>query len=150
MRGWRGERTPVTFVAGTFCPPPAEPTARGRVFPLANQDPPLASEVFSWLEELGYRVERLPYPEWLDARRDAAHREEEDVVGGVLGGAPGWQEIWDGNTYDDRNTRSALRDSGPERPVINAALLERYARYFAEQGWVEAPPALTAERRSPA
>jgi amino acid adenylation domain-containing protein/thioester reductase-like protein len=148
IEGWRMEMTPVNFVAEAVCHLAAEPGAPGRVFHLANPDPPPAPEVFSWLEEMGYRLERLPYFQWLEARREKADRGADDVVGGVLGAAPGTQEIWDGNAYDDRNTRSALRDKGPERPVIDAALLGRYARYFAGQGWVEAPPALTGDRRS--
>jgi amino acid adenylation domain-containing protein/thioester reductase-like protein len=149
IEGWRMEMTPVDFVAATICHLAAEPEARGWVFHLTDPDPPPASEVFSWLEEPGYRLERLTYSEWLETRREEGDREAEDVVGGVLGGASGTQEIWDGNTYDDRNTRRALEGSGLERPIIDAALLERYARYFSERGWIGARPALSGDRRSP-
>ncbi len=143
------EMTPVDFVAGAICHLAAEPGAPGSVFHLANPDPPAASEVFSWLEDLGYHLERLPYPEWLAAQREASPRD--DVVGGVLGGtSSGEHEIWDGNLYDDRNTRRALEGSGLERPAIDSALLEWSARYFAEQGRAEPPPALAGERRRPA
>ena len=102
------EMTPVDFVARTVCQLAGEPGAPGRVFHLANPDPVPASEVFSWLAELGYDIERLPYPEWLEARREVSQHDD-DVVGGVLGGAAaGEHEIRDGNTYDDRNTRRAL------------------------------------------
>jgi amino acid adenylation domain-containing protein/thioester reductase-like protein len=151
IEGWHLEMTPVDFAAETICHLAAEPDAPGRAFHLVNPDPPPASEVFSWLEGQGYHLEHLPYPEWLEVRRKATREDTEDVVGGILGGtASGVQEIWDGNTYDDRNTRRALEGSGLERPVIDAALLGRYARYFAKQGWVEVPPALSGERRSPA
>ena len=149
LEGWRMEMTPVDFVAGAIRHLASDPDAPGRVFHLANPDPPPASEVFSWLEDLGYHLERLPYPEWLAAQREASPRD--DVVGGVLGGtSTGEHEIWDGNLYDDRNTRRALEGCGLERPVTDGALLERYARYFAQQGLAEPPPALTGERRSPA
>jgi len=151
IEGWHLEMTPVDFAAETICHLAAEPDAPGRAFHLVNPGPPPASEVFSWLEGQGYHLEYLPYPEWLEVRRKATREDAEDVVGGILDGtASGVQEIWDGNTYDDRNTRRALEGSGLERPVIDAALLGRYARYFAKQGWVEAPPALSGERRSPA
>jgi hypothetical protein len=139
----------VDFVAGAICHLASDPEASGSVFHLANPDPPAASEIFSWFEDLGYRLERLPYPEWLAAQRESSRRD--DVVGGVLGGtSTGEHEIWDGNLYDDRNTRRALEGCGLERPVTDGALLERYARYFAQQGLAEPPPALTGERRSPA
>jgi thioester reductase-like protein len=147
VEGWRMEMTPVDFVAETVCHLAAEPDAPGRVFHLANPDPVPASEVFVWLEDLGYDIERLPYPEWLEAQREASQRD--DVVGGVLGGATSEEhEIRDDNTYDDSNTRRALEGSGLERPAIDAALLGRYARYFAEQGWIRTPPALSGGRRT--
>ena len=149
LEGWRMEMTPVDFVAGAIRRLASDPDAPGRVFHLANPDPPAAFEVFSWFEDLGYRLERLPYPEWLAAQRESSRRD--DVVGGVLGGtSTGEHEIWDGNLYDDRNTLRALEGSGLERPAIDGALLERYARYFAEQGLAEPPPALAGERRRPA
>jgi thioester reductase-like protein len=150
IEGWRMEMTPVDFVARTVCQLAGEPGAPGRVFHLANPDPVPASEVFSWLAELGYDIERLPYPEWLEAWREVSQHDD-DVVGGVLGGAAaGEHEIRDGNTYDDRNTRRALAGSGIERPAIDAALLGRYAWYFAEQGWTRTPAALSGGRRTPA
>ena len=149
LEGWHMEMTPVDFVAGTICHLASDPEASGSVFHLANPDPPAASEIFSCFEDLGYRLERLPYPEWLAAQRQSSRRD--DDVGGVLGGtSTGEHEIWDGNLYDDRNTRRALEGSGLERPVTDGALLERYARDFAQQGLAEPPPALTGERRSPA
>jgi thioester reductase-like protein len=148
VEGWRMEMTPVDFVAEAICHLAAEPEAPGRVFHLANPDPPPASEVFSWLEGLGYHLERLPYSEWLEAQREASRREA-DVVGGVLGGATSEEhEIRDDNTYDDRNTRRALEGSGLERPPVDAALLGRYALCFAGQGWIGAPPALSGGRRT--
>jgi hypothetical protein len=61
------EMTPVDFVAGAICGIADELDTVGGVFHLANRDPPLASEVFAWLEDMGYEIEGLPYPEWLEA-----------------------------------------------------------------------------------
>jgi len=147
---WRMEMTPADFVAGAICGIADEPDAPGRVFHLANPDPPLASELFAWLEDMGYEIERLPYPEWLEAQREASERDTtDDVIGSILRGAtPEEHEIRDDNTYDDRNTRRALEGSGLRRPEIDPDLLENYARYFAGQGWISAPPALSGGRRT--
>jgi hypothetical protein len=137
----------VDFVAGAICGIADEPDTVGGVFHLANPDPPPASEVFDWLEDMGYEIERLPYPEWLEVQREA--RKADDVIGGILHGTtPGEHEIRDDNTYDDRNTRRVLEGSGLRRPEIGPDLLENCARYFAEQGWIEAPPALSGGRRT--
>jgi amino acid adenylation domain-containing protein/thioester reductase-like protein len=135
--GWCMEMTPVDFVSHAICHLAGDPDARDRVFHLADPNPVLARRIFDWIEELGYLLERLPYPDWLEALhaspRPAA---DEDVVGAVLqGAAPETHELWDGNTYDDSNTRRALRESGLRRPQIDASLIGNYVRYFEEQGW---------------
>ena len=147
IEGWRMEMTPVDFVAEAICHLAAESGTPGRAFHLADPDPVPASEVFSWLADMGYDTGPLPYAEWLEAQRESSHRD--DVVGSVLGAATsGEHEIRDDNTYDDRNTQLALEGSGLKRPAVDARLLERYARYFAERGWVRTPPALSGGRQT--
>jgi thioester reductase-like protein len=141
VEGWSMEMTPVDFVAGAILHLASDPRTLGGTYHLASPAPPPAGEVFDRLEEIGYPLERIPYDEWLDAV-NAAPRGEDDPVGDVLRGtAPAAEQLRDGNTYDDRNARRALR-GGPRRPAIDAALLATYARYFAERGLVRAPASL--------
>ncbi len=143
VEGWRVEMTPVDFVSGAICHLANEPDASGNTFHLAEPDPVPADEVFGWLGEMGYSLEQLSYPDWLEARRCATHSDARggDVIKGVLdGAAPGEHELWDGNVYDDSNTRQVLQRTGLRRPDINPTLLGNYARHFADRGWVEAPP----------
>jgi hypothetical protein len=113
-----------------------------------------ARRIFDWIEELGYPLERLPYLDWLEALHASPRRnvDGDDVIGAVLqGAAPETHELWDGNTYDDSNTRRALRGSGLRRPQIDASLIGNYVRYFAEQGWAgSSPQPVELPRRSPA
>lgn len=142
IEGWRVEMTPVDFVSGAICRLANEPDASGNTFHLAEPNPVPAEEVFGWLGQMGYPLEKLSYPDWLEARRDASGSGAggSDVVGGVLdGAAPDKHELWDGNVYDDSNTRQLLRRTGLRRPDINPDLLGNYARHFAEQGWAGPP-----------
>jgi thioester reductase-like protein/amino acid adenylation domain-containing protein len=142
--GWRMEITPVDFVAAAIVHIASDSEEPGGTYHLANPDPPSAEELFDRLEELGYPLERLPYDEWLE--RIDASPPEEDSPGEVLrGAAPAAEEIGDGNTYGDRNTRRALRNGGPGRPAIDGELMQTYVRYFEEQGWTGALQ--EAERR---
>ncbi len=144
VEGWRVEMTPVDFVSGAICHLANEPDVSGNTFHLAEPDPVPAEEVFAWFGEMGYALEQLSYPDWLEARRGASRPDAKggNVIGGVLdGAAPGAHELWDGNVYDDSNTRQVLGRTGLRRPDINPTLLGNYARHFAERGWVEAPPA---------
>jgi hypothetical protein len=138
------EMTPVDFVGGAMCHIASDPTNAGRVFHLANPDPVPADDVFSWLEAMGYRLERLSYPEWLEALWEAPRREAHgDGFAGILrGAAPDTRELWDGNAYDDTNTRNALPGSSLRRPAIDARLFGNYVRYFVGRGWVEAATGL--------
>src|SRR5918993_823073 len=140
MEGWRMEMTPVDFVADAILHIASDPTAQGGTYHLADPDPPPAEEVYDLLEEGGYPLERLPYEEWLQ-KIDAAPPQE-GTPGEIVGGAASaTEELREDNTYKDSNTRRILGDDGPTRPDIDVALMETYARYFARQGWTEAPAA---------
>lgn len=151
LEDWRLEMTPVDFVTAAIrhiasvSPAASYPDDPASVYHLANPDPIPASEFFDTAEELGYPLERLPYEDWLEAV-NAAPREEDDPIGGILhGAAPVEDDLRDTNLYDDRNTRRALGEDGPERPVFDGNLIGAYIRYFEEQGWV--PRLREVERR---
>jgi thioester reductase-like protein/amino acid adenylation domain-containing protein len=146
VEGWRMEMTPVDFVAAAILHLASEKAAQGGTYHLANPDPPPADEVFDRLEEQGYPLERLPYDEWLQ-KKDAAPAEEGSPGEVLQGAAPSADELWEENTYEDHNARRALGDSGPTRPAIDGDLIDTYARYFARQGWTEAPAALQETSR---
>ena len=149
LEGWRMEMTPVDFVSRAIFHLAGEPDASGETFHLANPDPVPANNVFGWLEELGYPLEHLDYPEWVETLRKDPDGVADGGVGGVLRGvAPEARELWDGNTYDDVNTRRFLKKSGLRRPEIDTELVSSYARYFAERGWAPAPPRLSGSRRA--
>src|SRR3712207_3730787 len=101
IEDWRMEMTPVDFVCGAICHIASDPADAGRVFHLADADPVPAAEIFSWLEAMGYRLERLSYPEWLKALREAPRRGvEADGFARILrGAASGPRELWDGHFY---------------------------------------------------
>jgi amino acid adenylation domain-containing protein/thioester reductase-like protein len=146
VEGWHMEMTPVDFVAAAILHLASERAAQGGTYHLANPDPPPADEVFDHLEEQGYSLERLPYDEWLQ-KIDAAPPEEGSPGEVLQGASPSADELWEGNTYEDHNARRALGDSGPTRPAIDGDLMATYARYFARQGWTEAPAALQKTSR---
>jgi nucleoside-diphosphate-sugar epimerase len=127
--------TPVDFVAAAILHIASDPAAEGETYHVANPEPPTAGEVFDWLEEQGHRLERVPHDEWLQ-RLDTAPPEEGSPGEVVRATAPAAEDLRDDNTYDDHNTRRALSDGGPTRPAIDGKLMQTYARYFAQQGWI--------------
>jgi amino acid adenylation domain-containing protein/thioester reductase-like protein len=142
ISGWRMEMTPVDFVSGAICHLAGDPAAAGGTFHLANPDPPPAGQVFSWIEDLGYPLETLEYPDWLRTWQERQRRgsQGDGVIGGVLNGAPAEpHELWDGNVYDDSNTRRHLHAGGPRRPQLNPDIFSNYVGYFREEGWVDEP-----------
>jgi amino acid adenylation domain-containing protein/thioester reductase-like protein len=135
IEGWHTEMTPVDFVAAAILHIASDPAAHGETYHLANPEPPPAEEVFDLLEEQGHRLERIPHDEWLQSIDEAPP--QEGSPGEVVRGAvPAAEDLRDDNNYDDRNTRRALSDGGPTRPDIDGELMETYARYFAQQGWI--------------
>jgi thioester reductase-like protein/amino acid adenylation domain-containing protein len=140
VEGWHMEMTPVDFVAAAILHLASKRAAQGGTYHLANPDPPPADEVFDRLEKQGYPLDRLPYDEWRQ-KIDAAPPEEGSPGEVLQGASPSADELWEGNTYEDRNARRALSE-GPTRPAIDGDLMETYATYFARQGWIGAPAAL--------
>jgi amino acid adenylation domain-containing protein/thioester reductase-like protein len=152
IEDWRMEMTPVDFVAEAMLHIASDRDACGGTYHLANPEPPLADEVFDLFEDQDYPLERVSYDEWLQ-KIDAAPPEA-GAPGEIVGGAaPAAEELVDDNTYDDSNTSRVLGDDGPSRPAIDGDLLETYAAYFAEQGWIEPSgirhQASAGSRRSP-
>ena len=137
IEDWRMEMTPVDFVAAAMVHIASDPDAYGGTYHLANPEPPLADDVFDLFEEQGSPLERVPYDEWLQ-RIDTDPAEENTPGEIVSGAAPEADELRDDNTYGDTNTRRVLDSKGPARPSIDEDLLETYAQYFAERGWIEA------------
>jgi amino acid adenylation domain-containing protein/thioester reductase-like protein len=136
VEDWRMEMTPVDFVAAAVAHIASNRNSYGGTYHLANPEPPLADDVFDLLEARGYPLERVPYDEWLQ-KMDAAPPEQGTPGEIVNGAAPAAEELRDDNTYQDANTRRFLGRKGPARPPIDEDLLETYARFFAEQGWIE-------------
>ena len=145
IEGWHMEMTPVDFVVAAILHLASEKAAQGGTYHLANPEPPSADEVFDRLEEQGYPLRRHPYDEWLQ-RIDAAPPEEGSPGEVLQGASPSADELWEANTYEDRNARRALTE-GPTRPAIDGDLMETYAGYFVRQGWTEAPAALQKTSR---
>jgi len=143
--GWMMEMTPVDFVTGAIRHIASDPECFGRVYHLANPDPIPAQEFFDLLEETGYPLERIPYTDWLKLVKETP---EPEGAGDILrGAAPEPEELSDTNLYDDRNTREALRDGGPSRPVFDRDLISTYAQYFAEQIETESSKLQDTSRR---
>ncbi|MBW3601552.1 MAG: thioester reductase domain-containing protein [Actinobacteria bacterium] len=146
IEGWRLEMTPVDVVCDALLRIAGTPDPYGAVFHLAEPDPVPADTVFDWLEEMGYGLERLPYPRWVEAWRSAPLEDADgqDALGGVLRtAAPDGNELWDGNIHDDRNTRRALGAHAVRRPALDPAVLRTYMRSFARAGLIGEPSAST-------
>jgi amino acid adenylation domain-containing protein/thioester reductase-like protein len=137
VEDWRMEMTPVDFVAAAVTHIASSRNSYGGTYHLANPEPPLADDVFDLLEDRGYPLDRAPYDEWLQ-KMDAAPPEQGTPGEIVNGAAPEAEQLRDDNTYEDANTRRLLGRKGPARPPIDEDLLETYARFFAEQGWIKA------------
>lgn len=147
IQDWTLEMTPVDFVAAAIRHLASGPNATGGVYHLANPDPVPATEFFDIIEELGYPLDRLPYEKWLEAV-NAASRGDGDPISDILNSAaPTEDDLWDSNTYDDRNTRRILRRDGPERPDFDGRLVEASVRYFVERGWAPASRMPEVRRR---
>ena len=100
-----------------------------------------ASEVFHWIEELGYSVEKIPYEKWKHNLTSQAMLE--DDLHGVLHQLEVGLESFEAYLkhpphFDSRNLHLALEGSEIECPKVNRRLIKTYLHRLCSVGLTKA------------
>ncbi|KAM4057212.1 AMP-binding enzyme [Hirsutella rhossiliensis] len=143
--GWLAEMTPVDFVSKAIVALAShpDPDPDRRLYHVGDPKPVTADEVFDSLAALGYPTEKLPWADWValwTERRGARGGDDPFTVDILRGGMPTVDTLRCVTVLNDAATRPALEQCGLERPKIDAALWETYARHFYARGWLPHPP----------
>lgn len=133
----RIEMTPVDYTARALVALALEPDVPGRVLHLMHPDPPHRDELRGALAELGRGVEPLPYERWRDRLFASPGFDQSPLrpFRRFLAAVPG--ELLTTPRYSAERTAAALDRAGVRCPRIDADLLGRYLRRYAERGWLD-------------
>jgi len=147
---WDLDSCPVDFLSALI----AEVASGPRTGPTTIH-PPLPRprhwrECVLWMNLSGYRLPLRPYSEWMHELERAATTPDHalfflrpfflgrlDAHGGAT--RPELYETARRNTVSSVATRAALADRLPECPRLDASLLDRYFRSWAERGFLPEP-----------
>ena len=133
--------TPVDYVVSALAHLSRQPDLRGKVFHLVSHDPIPEPELVAWLEEYGYRGERLSFGAWCQRVEQRAAELSDRTAGALAPFLSGTLPLdrLPSARFDDRNVRQGLVGTQIECPVIDDRLLRLYLDYFTSTGYLPAP-----------
>lgn len=132
----RIEMTPVDYTARALVALALQPEVPGRVLHLMHPDPPHRDELSDALAQLGHDVEPVPYDEWRERLFASPGFERSPLrpFRRFLSAVPG--ELLTTPRYSAARTAAALERAGVRCPPIDAELLGKYLRRYAERGFL--------------
>lgn len=124
-------------------------SAQNGVFHLNNQQPLSCQQLFNYIDALGYSIQQVAYPQWLEQLRDK-EKSRSNVLFPLL---PFFNKRWAGQQltiqelyqkklnpdFDCQLTLEALDQSEIVCPPVDEKLLNTYFSYFIRSGFIEAP-----------
>jgi amino acid adenylation domain-containing protein/thioester reductase-like protein len=142
VKGWRAEMTPVDFVSKAILHLANQMEAEQTIFHIGDPDPVDISQVFSDLNDLGYRTQPLAFEKWValwdDKRGSAKGGDGAFTIDILRTSMPSIEFLRDVVVLDNSKTRP-LR-AAVERPKVDQVLLETYTRHWYARGWLPKPP----------
>jgi amino acid adenylation domain-containing protein/thioester reductase-like protein len=123
------------------------PDAIGGCFHLNHPVPPYSDQLIDGFSRAGYRLERVPYRDWLEKVLEAGEAERKDFALLPLLSMFS-DQIRNGQTelleedairYDCTETQAVLSMLGIECALLDGELLARYQAYFKHSGFVLEP-----------
>lgn len=144
VKDWVAEMTPVDFVSKAIITLANHTGTNQSVYHLGDPKPIKASQIFDYLEDLGYKTTRVPWDEWVslwNEKRGGGKAGDEPFTVDILrGGMPTEEVLKSVIVVKTDATQPALDTYGVRRPEVDATLWETYARHFYARGWLPQPP----------
>ncbi len=137
----------VDYVSRAIVALSLQPDAIGRCFHLNHPSPPYSGELIDWFSRSGYRMDRLPYQDWMKKVRETGASDDKDfALLPVLSmfSEPDSDDQGEASEenpirYDCSATQAVLSRLGIDCPVLDGAVLTRYQAYFEDSGFVRKP-----------
>lgn len=143
----RMDMAPVDYIGRSVVALSLLPDAIGACFHLNHPCPPYSDELIDGFSRSGYRMERIPYRDWVKKVLETGTSSLEDFALSPL--LPMFSEqsqddevaLSEQNTirYDCSDTQNALSKLGIECVHFGDELLTRYQSYFKRSGFVMEP-----------
>ncbi|WP_292436312.1 non-ribosomal peptide synthetase [Methylobacter sp.] len=143
----RMDMAPVDYMSRSIVALSQRADAVGGIFHLNHPEPPYSDDWLDFFASLGYRLQRIPYRDWLEKVLEFGRSNPDDFALASL--LPMFAEqIHDGNTqlpedetpqYDSLATHKALSALNVECALLDRDIMARYQGYFVRSGFVADP-----------
>ncbi|ROW11121.1 hypothetical protein VMCG_01199 [Cytospora schulzeri] len=150
---WLVEMTPVDYVSKAITTLADHQDMSQRIFHLGHPAPIGASDVFSYLSQLGFNTEKLAWDKWVSlwsTKRGSGRWGEGSFTVDILrSGMPTVDFIQEVTVLNDEKTKPVLEGVfGLQRPKIDDKLLRTYTKHFYARGWLPKPPRKSNDKMS--
>jgi amino acid adenylation domain-containing protein/thioester reductase-like protein len=141
---------PVDFVSKAIIYLSRQPLSLNKAFHLFNTQPLSWMALVSWMNEQGYSIRSLPYPQWYAELRHAVEEMDGNALSPFFSIFP---ELDDASViaqspmvqspqtepFDTQNTSLGLANTSITCPPMDSSLLTTYFAYFVRTGFLRAP-----------
>jgi amino acid adenylation domain-containing protein/thioester reductase-like protein len=144
----RMDMAPVDYISRSIVALSLQPDSAGAYFHLNHPSPPYSDELINSFNRLGYRLDRMPYQDWVKKVLEIAEAGKiTDFALSPLLSLFSDQSRGDGTEsleensvrYDCHETQSFLSKIGIECVLLDSELLTRYQAYFKRSGFISEP-----------
>lgn len=143
----RMDMAPVDYMSRAIVSLSLLPSSIGACFHLNHPAPPYSDELVDWFSLSGYRLDRIPYQEWVKKILATGESNRKDFALSPLLSMFSDQnrndeaDVLEENDirYDCSETQGVLSKLGIECALLDGELLARYQTYFKRSGFVRDP-----------
>ncbi len=144
---FRMDIAPVDYISRSIVALSLQPDSIGAYFHLNHPAPPYSDELIDGFSRSGYRLERIPYRDWVKNVLEAGNANRKDFALLPLLSMFSEQNLEDETELSEENTigyachetQAVLSTLGVECALLDGELLMRYQAYFKRSGFVPEP-----------
>lgn len=112
---------------------------KSQVFHITHSSPLKWRKFYQHLNTLGYKVDPMPYDQWLNKIRERASEKNSKYLSQLAAYFSGRQNQWDIKIPEitSKVTTQTLQENAVEFPKFDQQLLKTYINYFGKTGFLE-------------
>jgi thioester reductase-like protein len=134
------DMVPVDYISKAITYLSQQPACLGHNFHLVNPHPINLSDLAGWIQDFGYRSQRLPYTQWCQLLLERLQDQKQHLLYPFL---PLFKNLTTLDLIPPINYDNTLNHLGDQVlcPPVDSVLLDTYFRYFVQQRFFGQPVA---------
>lgn len=131
---------PVDFVSEAAVGLSLQKENLNKNFHLVNENSPTLIDIYKWVVNYGYKVNKYTYEEWYERMLKMAQRDSESTIKYMLTFLPNEVKEWDIDlSFDSAQAQKGLSKLSIECNKIDEKVFTKYLDFFIESGFLKKP-----------